>query len=208
MCPASSTEARIGPNAVIQLGEALAAHGAGRLAREIFLAAGHPEWLDCPPDVMLPEVEVAALHAALHRLLPEDEARAYAREAGMRTGDYILAHRIPRPARLTLRLLPSGLAARLLLEAVAAHAWTFAGSGPFAFTTGERVTISIAANPLATAPGCDWHAAVFSRLFQSLVHETATVQETACCARGDPACVFRVSWAGAEGRAAPRLALV
>lgn len=208
MGPPACTEARIGPNAVVQLGEALAAHGAGRLAREIYLAAGRPDWLDHPPEAMVPEAEVAALHAALHRVLPEDEARAYAREAGMRTGDYILAHRIPKPARLTLRLLPSGLAARLLLEAIAAHAWTFAGSGRFAYAAGPRLTVSIAANPLATAPGCDWHAAVFRRLFQSLVHASAEVREIACCARGAPACVFAIAWHGAEGRATPHPALV
>jgi divinyl protochlorophyllide a 8-vinyl-reductase len=47
----------------------------------------------------------------------------------------------------------------------------------------------IAGNPLAV-PGCDWHCAVLETLFRRLVHKRSTVRETACCARGDPACVF------------------
>jgi divinyl protochlorophyllide a 8-vinyl-reductase len=191
---ASSTEARIGPNAVTQLGAALAAHGAGSLAREIYLAAGHPDWLSAPPAEMVPEAGVVALHDALRRLLPEDEARAYAREAGMRTGDYILAHRIPKAARMVLRLMPAPIAARLLVDAIAQHAWTFAGSGRFEAEEGTPVVLAIAANPLARTPGCDWHAAVFRRLFQSLVHESAEVRETACCAAGAPSCRFEISW--------------
>lgn len=195
----SSTEpAVIGPNAVIQLGETLAAHGEGRLAREIYLAAGCPDWLSRPPEAMVPEDAVARLHRALWRFAPPGSAAAYAREAGMRTGDYILAHRIPAPARMVLRLMPAPIAARLLLEAIAAHSWTFAGSGRFTGAAGNPVVVEIADNPLAGPEGCVWHEAVFRRLFQSLVHAGADARETACCGKGAPACRFEIAWKPAE----------
>jgi divinyl protochlorophyllide a 8-vinyl-reductase len=204
MSPAASAEPSIGPNAVLQLGEALAAHRATAIAREIYLAAGHPEWLAQPPTAMLPEAGVAALHEALHRVLPADEARAYAREAGMRTGDDILAYRLPKAARMVLRLMPAPIAAQLVVDAIAQHAWTFAGSGRFAADLGPPITLLIAGNPLARATGCDWHAAVFRRLFQSLVHESAEVRETACCGTGAPACRFAVSWRVVDPRPTSR----
>ena len=48
-----------------------------------------------------------------------------------RTGDYLLAHRIPKPVQALLKRLPAPLAARVLLAAITRHAWTFAGSGRF-----------------------------------------------------------------------------
>jgi len=192
--PVPSSEARIGPNAVIQLGETLLAHGRRSLASEVYLAAGHPDWLTAPPTEMLPEAAVAKLHGALRRLLPEMEAAAYACEAGQRTGDYVLAHRIPRAVRMTLRLLPPLVSSRLLLEAIEAHAWTFAGSGRFACRRGQPAVIEIAGNPLAGPAGCVWHTAVFERLFQRLVHDRAEAHETRCCGRGDAVCRFEITW--------------
>jgi divinyl protochlorophyllide a 8-vinyl-reductase len=195
----SCTEpARIGPNAVIQLGETLAAHGEDRLAGEIYLAAGCPDWLARPPQAMVEEDAVVRLHRALWRLAAREQAAAYAREAGMRTGDYILANRIPAPARMLLRLMPAPIAARLLVEAISAHAWTFAGSGRFSAQAGTPVIVEIADNPLAGPEGCVWHTAVFRRLFQSLVHAESDVRETACCGAGAPACRFEIAWKPTE----------
>lgn len=201
----SSTEpARIGPNAVIQLGETLAAHGEDRLSREVYLAAGCPGWLAHPPQAMVEEGAVVRLHRALWQLAPPEKAAAYAGEAGMRTGDYILANRIPAPARMLLRLMPAPIAARLLVEAISAHAWTFAGSGRFSARTGTPLIVEIADNPLAGPEGCLWHAAVFRRLFQSLVHAEANVRETACCGAGAPACRFEIAWAPHPARTPSR----
>jgi len=199
----STEPAVIGPNAVIQLGETLAAHGEGRLAREIWLAAGCSDWLAHPPAAMVPEDAVARLHRALWTIVPPGRAAAYAREAGMRTADYILAHRIPAPARMVLRLMPAPIAARLLLEAITAHAWTFAGSGRFKAIAGSPVLVEIGANPLAGPGGCVWHEAVFRRLFQSLVHAGAEAREIACCGAGASACRFEIPFATA-GAAAER----
>ena len=184
--------ARIGPNAVIQLGETLLAHNARGLAQRIYLAAGHLDWLREPPASMVDEADVAALHAALLRFAQPGEARDYAMEAGRRTGDYIIAHRIPRVAQALLRALPSRLAARLLLKAIARHAWTFAGSGRFVCEGGEPLRFSIIANPLALPGGCVWHEAVFTRLFQDLAHPDIVIHEIACCASGSACCRFEI----------------
>ena len=80
--------------------------------------------------------------------------------------------KVADPQRL-IRALPAPLGARLLSAAIAKHAWTFAGSGAFTIVAHRPLTFEIAANPLApgaaASPCCHWHAAVFERLFSTLV---------------------------------------
>jgi divinyl protochlorophyllide a 8-vinyl-reductase len=191
--------ARIGPNAVTRVAEALrASHGEAR-ARAVFAACGLAHHLDHPPEAMVAEADVALLAAALRRTLPEEQARHVAARAGRATGDYLLAHRIPRPAQAVLRALPARLAAPLLLAAIRRHAWTFAGSGRFVARAGRPVQLAIAGNPMcrgivAQAPACDYYAATFERLFRVLVHRRASVVETACTACGADACRFAIDW--------------
>lgn len=198
---------RIGPNAITRVAEAL---GPAR-ARPLFQHAGLAAYLDAPPQAMVDEREVIALHAALRSDLGEAEARRVAADAGRRTAAYLLAHRIPAPAQLLLKALPAGLAARALLKAIGDHAWTFVGSGHFGaryparlaarVTSGRArpVVLSIGNNPLcrgvnSAEPACDYDLAVFEVLFRTLVHRGATVTETACGACGDPACTFEIRW--------------
>lgn len=145
---------------------------------------------------MIPETHAARLH----RVLREEEetlAPVIAHEAGRRTGSYILAHRIPKPAQLLLRALPAPLAARALSQAIAKHAWTFAGSGRFQVV--NPWTFEIADNPLVRGETsdlclCDWHAGVFTRLYSTLVAADAVCSETKCCARrGDDRCRFEIT---------------
>lgn len=187
--------ARIGPNAVLQLIPVLdrALGRAGRLA--LFDAAGVAE--PAPDAGMLPEAGVARLHEAL-RSHHSDRAPGLARLAGLGTADYILAHRIPAPARAVIRALPAPFGARLLSAAISRHSWTFAGSGRFHVRSARPLTVEIDGNPLAqdraSAPVCHWHAAVFERLFCALVWPRGVeVRETACCACGAPACRFEIA---------------
>jgi divinyl protochlorophyllide a 8-vinyl-reductase len=151
-----------------------------------------------PPDAgMWPEAECAAVHRMLRQGWP-DQAPGLLRLAGQATAEYILAHRIPAPVRRLLRVLPGVLSAPLLTAAIERHAWTFAGSGSFAVTGRRPLTFEIKGNPLiagesAGHPLCDWHAAVFERLFRSLVWPRATVTEVACTARGADACRFAIN---------------
>ena len=188
---------RIGPNAITRVAEALDARFGS--AEEVFADAGLAHHLVTPPSEMVDERDVIALQRALRLRLGLTEARAVSFDAGLRTGDYLLAHRIPRPAQRVLRLLPPGPASRMLLKAVGKHAWTFSGSGVFSFTTGRPLQVSIAGCPIcrgsqAQEPVCDFYAGAFERLFRTLVSRRTEVREVACQAQGAPACVFEMSW--------------
>jgi divinyl protochlorophyllide a 8-vinyl-reductase len=184
----------IGPNAILQLLPVLEREGGAALRDRLLRAAG----LKAPPSDtgMMDERPAAAMHHALRRELP-DRAAALARQAGLATGDYILAHRIPAPAQALLRRLPVPVAAWMLTRAIAQHSWTFAGSGRFEVLSSRPLSVRILDNPVvrgerAEAPICHWHAAVFERLFTDLVHPGYRVRETACCATDAPACVFEL----------------
>jgi divinyl protochlorophyllide a 8-vinyl-reductase len=186
--------ARIGPNAILQMVPVLDAHTGPDVRRSLLAEAGVIELPD--GSGMIPEGPAAALHQALRRRLPH-EAPQIAREAGLGTGDYILAHRIPRTAQALLRVLPARLAAPILARAIARHAWTFAGSGTFAIAARTPLTFTLVDNPVvrgerSAVPLCAWHEAVFERLFRRLVSRSALVTETQCCAQGAPACRFEV----------------
>jgi divinyl protochlorophyllide a 8-vinyl-reductase len=181
----------VGPNSVTQLAAALRAHGGEPAVEATFAAAGLAPLLRDPPAHMIDERVPARLHRTLQALLPPPVGPAIAADAGTRTADYLLAHRIPKLAQSLLRRLPKRLAARLLLAAIGRNAWTFAGSGRFSGRAGDPLVIEIERNPLST-PGNPWHAATFRRLFRALVSPVAQVRVTACCADGAPACRFEI----------------
>lgn len=197
--PAAPAEARIGPNAVLQLAHAVDAALGRRATRSVFAASGALDLLEHPPEAMLDERVAARLHRAAVGQLGPQTAQRVLRDAGLRTAAYLLANRIPRLAQAVLRHLPAPFAARLLLTAVGRNAWTFAGSGRFEATLGPPITVAIHRNPLAV-PGCPWHGAVFEGLFRALVHPRATVRHTECCALGEDACRFAIDLPRREAR--------
>jgi len=185
----------IGPNAVLQLLAPMRATLGEAEASRILALCG----LDPLPDGsgMIPEGPVAALHQSLRRAHPAT-AEALARTSGAATADYIMANRIPALARVVLRALPRPLAVRLLARAIARNAWTFTGSGRFRILSLDPPVFEIADNPVvrgehAMQPVCHWHAAVFTRLFQSLADRRLVFTETECCATGAGACRFSAS---------------
>ncbi|KGE02903.1 bacteriochlorophyll 4-vinyl reductase [Pseudohaliea rubra] len=187
--------ARIGPNSVLQLVPVLDAQ-LGPLARHRLLASAGLRELP-PDDGLMPEEPAAALHQALRRQYPA-QAAELAREAGERTGDYILAHRIPPIARQVIRKMPSWLAAPILASSIEKHAWTFAGSGRFRVVSRQPLVFELVDNPVvrgehADRPLCDWHAAVFQRLFNVLVDKHMKCVETQCCATGAESCRFTLT---------------
>lgn len=193
---------RIGPNAILQGLVALTDAVGEPAARALMAHAGLQAHVDRPPTRMVDERDVQALHLTLRRELGVARARAIGRHAGLLTGDYLLAHRIPGPARAVLPRLPAAWASRALLMAIRQHAWTFCGSGVFAVLPAAggapvRVSISSTATARATRadePLCDYFAATFERLYQVLVHPATEVREVACTAMGDPACIFEIRW--------------
>ncbi|MGJ8603823.1 MAG: bacteriochlorophyll 4-vinyl reductase [Marivita sp.] len=172
----------IGPNAILQLLPQIARIGGEARVAQMLAEAGVFEVPD--GTQMIPEGDAMRLHQVLRRDEP-DMAPELASEAGRATADYILAHRIPKPAQLVLKALPAPLAARVLSGAIAKHAWTFAGSGVFRVLS--PWCFEIAQNPIvrgehSATPLCHWHAAVFARLYQVLVHKRVTCFEASCCA--------------------------
>jgi divinyl protochlorophyllide a 8-vinyl-reductase len=163
------TAARIGPNAILQLLPVLD-RTLGRSRRDQLLAG-----IDLPsPDAaMWPEAACRAAHLAVWQGCG-DQAPAILTAAGQGTADYILANRIPGPAKTLIRALPSALGARLLADAITRNAWTFTGSGTFRLASRAPLTFEITDNPLNF--GGHWHAAVFARLFRTLVWPKARVE--------------------------------
>jgi divinyl protochlorophyllide a 8-vinyl-reductase len=191
--------ARIGPNAVTRVAEALRVELSEQSAESVFAAAGLLRYLAEPPQAMVDETEVMRLHGALRATLGLETARRVSRRAGELTGDYLLAHRIPKAVQALLRVLPPLPAAHLLLAAIRRHAWTFAGSGRFTAVAARPVRLAIADNPLcrgeaASQPLCDYYAGTFERLFRALVARRTEAVETTCEACGSDACRFELRW--------------
>ncbi|MEO1786585.1 MAG: bacteriochlorophyll 4-vinyl reductase [Pseudomonadota bacterium] len=186
-----SQSARIGPNAVLQLEQALVETSGESASGRVFARAGLSGLLTDRPTDMVDEQLPRALFDSLFAEFPEPQARRIAHRAGVLTGEYILEHRIPATVRMLLAWLPAGTAQPLLLGAILRHAWTFAGSGRCIATAGRAARIEIAANPLAM-PGCAWHVGVFETLFRRLVSPRASVSHGPCCLDGDAACHFEI----------------
>lgn len=173
----------IGPNAILQLLPLIETlEGPSRVA-QMLEGAG---LVDVPDgNSMIPEGDVARLHRHL-RLKEPKRAAVLSAEAGVRTADYILAHRIPKPVQLGLKALPARVAVRLLSTAIRRHAWTFVGSGQFHVR--NPWAFEIVDNPLIRGETsdtclCDWHGSVFARLYQSLVSPRCRCKETQCGAK-------------------------
>ena len=184
--------AMIGPNAILQMVPVLDQLGGLKLRTEILARAGV---FELPSgDEMIPEGPAARLHQEVRRSLP-DMAPALAWAAGRATADYILEHRIPVRAQWLLRHLPAPMAAWFLSRAIRDHAWTFAGSGEFVLKS--KYCFEIRNNPVvrdehADHPLCDWHCAVFARLYQVLVHPDFVCEETHCTAQNGVFCRFEL----------------
>ncbi|OCW58467.1 bacteriochlorophyll 4-vinyl reductase [Hoeflea olei] len=158
----------VGPNAIIQTRAALIETEGVVRTRRLFVEAGIADWYDEPPHSMVPAEAVHRLNSRLLASLDGSTFDAVMRDAGHRTGHYILDNRIPGPAKAVLKLLPAPLAARMLLKAIRSNSWTFAGQAEVAVTPGHPALIEIVGNPLPM-PGCPWHSAVFETLFSTLL---------------------------------------
>lgn len=193
------SEARIGPNAIIRVAEALTGMQGRGVAADVFAAAGLSEALRDPPQGMVPEAQVVQLHSALRSLLGVTAARAIGAEAGRRTAHYLLGYRVPRPLVMLLPRLPAWLSARVLLSAISRHSWTFAGSAAFSARAAQPVEIGLAGCAIcrgAHEPGplCDYYGETLAGLFRALVSRDCVAAQTSCAAAGAAACRFELAW--------------
>ena len=201
--------ARIGPNAILRLVEALDERFGRPKTEAVFRAAGQHEHLATLPDAMVDERSITALYTSLPTQLGFADAAEVSAHAGLLTGEYLLAHRIPAAAQRVMKLMPAALAARTLLAAIDMHSWTFAGSGTSNGSTSSvraaeagRGCTGACRSPTARSavgrcfaePACAYYAATFERIFRHVVATSARVTETECQANGASACVFEVSW--------------
>lgn len=199
------TKALIGPNAIIQVADAINREfGPDRLA-QVMQAAGLADLVAEPPSQMVDERDVARLHRAVAASMPVDTGRHIMWQAGENTARYLLANRIPRPAQIVLKMLPSMLAARALLKAIEKHAWTFAGSSSFTYAARAPVGISLKGSPLFATPDCRalaeaYFQATFETLFRVLVNPStrARSMQTAGMRKDASAdtCAFVLDWSG------------
>lgn len=188
----------VGPNAILQLKYPMERHlGHGVLEQVLDLCR-----VEMPTgERMIPEVAVGRVHHTLWQLFPL-QAEPVSQAAGRATARYIQHHRIPRIARVALRVGPRTWAERRLASAIEAHAWTFCGSGAFGTHMEDgQIHFLIRHNPLADHGAqpphlCHWHSAVFSELFSQLLGRPYTCREVSCCAMGAEVCHFIVSRAG------------
>lgn len=186
--------ARIGPNAIIQTAAALRARVGDRRARALVQGATG-RGLDAMPTAMVDEAEVNALVRALRADLDPALFEAVLRDAGARTAEYLLAHRIPRAAQALMRALPADAALRLLLAGILRHTWTFAGTATVRVVRAGGVSLELRRCPMCrglTAPGplCHFYAGTLERLLRRLVSPRAVAVELACEAAGADRCAF------------------
>lgn len=201
MSSVNDSIARIGPNSITRMDQALRHQQGDALTRELFGRANLGHHLASPPTEMVDEREVTRLHRVVRDALDPEAARAVSIEAGRLTAEYLLAVRIPRPVQALLKILPAFAASRILLTAISRNAWTFAGSGQFSVSHSPSLELSITNSPLCRdiqtdIPVCDYYCAVFEHLFQTLMHPRTRVTEIQCAAAGDARCVFAVDWSG------------
>nr|WP_255701296.1 bacteriochlorophyll 4-vinyl reductase [Afifella sp. H1R] len=170
----SQPAARIGPNAIIRMDEALNAIVGREACQSVFAQAGLLHYLDAQPTEMVDEREVMRLHDAALAVLAPQEAEDAAFRAGELTATYLLARRIPKPFQRIMPFLPPWLRARLFLAAIRRHAWTFVGSGAVTFVPSHPVVVSIAGGPVRGTPTdavlLAYYSGCFQELFRSLVH--------------------------------------
>ena len=190
---------RIGPNAVTRVAEALRARLPADEVARLFALAGLETYLRDPPQRMVDEREVTRLHWTLREELGVPRALEVAGQAGVLTGDYLLAHRIPAPIQRLLAFLPAAWASRVLIDAIRRHSWTFSGSGELRVRKAYPPELAIAGCCIclgaeSDVPLCAFYRAAIERLFRALVHPRAVVAETGCQAQGAEACTFRVTW--------------
>ncbi|MDE3011876.1 MAG: bacteriochlorophyll 4-vinyl reductase [Pseudomonadota bacterium] len=195
--PGGRTGHRIGPNAILDVADALRAEQGEQCAREVFASAGLERYLDEPPARMVDEHEVAELHRKLRMALGEWPAMDIERQAGIATAQHLLQRHIPSTYQWMLRRLPDRIAGRVLLSSIVQDSRSFAGSARVTASYTVPLRLSIENNPMCRdshtdVPDCAYYAAALERLFRVLVASRARVSETECEARGDSACCFEI----------------
>lgn len=190
--------ARIGPNALIQTVGALEEERGPQETRRFLRRIGRGDLAEQLPTKMVDELAFISLIGAIRADMGLEAAGRVLARSGERTAAYLLANRIPAPARAVLPLLPRRLGLSLLLRAIAGHAWTFAGGGRFSYSVDRAgATLRLGSCPecrgmAAAEPLCRYYESCFQALLRPLIDRRLVVREVACIGQGGGACVFEV----------------
>lgn len=172
------TVARIGPNALIQTVQAIREQHDEATLLAILEVCGQENLRDESPEHMIDERLFADLVAALVRITGPEASREVLHRSGELTAGYLLENRIPGFFQQLLRVLPWRWALAALLLAIRQHAWTFTGSGRFAYHLGDRPILTV---ECPIEPGdvtCSFYSGTFTRLLQTLVDPRLQVSST------------------------------
>jgi len=138
------------------------------------------------------EDKAARLHQSVRRLWPL-QAHQICVAAGEGVALRLLETQITDRAQAMLGKMPRATGAWLLAKTAHQHAWTFSGSGEFVPESESRFVLRdnpIVAGEVADSPVCHFHAALFEKLFSTVIHPRLICREVACRATGSDACVF------------------
>lgn len=171
----ASETARIGPNALIQTVAALREQYDDAAIRPILSACSLTYLLDESPASMVAEADFAALVRVMSEALGSATTHAILRRSGQLTGDYLLTHRIPRPFQRLLGVLNRRLALKLFALAIGQHAWTFAGSGRFAYSTGSPAYLAVTTHIQPGAAVSGFFGGTFEHLVRTLIDANARI---------------------------------
>ncbi len=172
-----STPSKIGPNSIIQTVGALeSAYGKSR-ADEILTNAGQGHWIGNLPSEMTDESKFHALVTALQKEIGETATAGILKESGERTAKYLLRVRIPGPFQKIVKLLPPGLAFRVLLFAISKNAWTFAGSGEFDYSSKPSPNINVKVTFPSEPVVGNFYLGTFIALLRELVNPNTSIRE-------------------------------
>ena len=124
-----ATGARIGPNTIIQLAHVLRdRYGEAAAGALLFEGTGYA--LNALPSAMVDEREAQAFVQTVMQAVGEQQGVQLLHEAGKRTADYLMAHRIPRPAQWVMKALPKRAGVSILLRAMHDTAEAVSPRGP------------------------------------------------------------------------------
>ena len=171
----NTTPSKIGPNSIIQTVAALEAAYGKTKAETMLSKIGQGYLVGNLPKEMVEEAKFHTLVGALQKEIGETATSRILQESGERTARYLLKVRIPGIFQKLVKLLPPRPAFKLLLFAISKNAWTFAGSGEFAYTMKRPPEISVKVTfPTLPVVG-NFYLGTFTALLQELVNPTTKI---------------------------------
>ncbi len=171
-----NTPSRIGPNSIIQTVAALEATYGKTKAETMLRKIGQGYLVQNLPKEMVEEAKFHSLVIALQKEIGDTATSGILKESGERTARYLLKVRIPWIFQKFVKLLPPRLAFKLFLFAISKNAWTFAGSGEFAYSMNRPPEITVKVTfPTRPVVG-NFYLGTFTALLQELVNPKTTIK--------------------------------